>query len=148
MQTVKEPVSRRIRQAAIRAWSEPVSRVYLVLLAFCALWAMAGGAGLGDGSWLPRHLAVILTLPWLLAVHLFLVVTQVDTWLLGYNFYAESPALLFEPLWFVYCVAAGLLNASFLARMARSARRSATAPWVVPAVALCFFAALFALWHA
>ncbi|MCX5014172.1 hypothetical protein OG765_24765 [Streptomyces sp. NBC_00555] len=148
MHAVKETFPHRIRQTAIRAWSEPLSRAYLVLLAFCALWAMAGGVGLGDGSWLPRHLAVILTLPWLLAVHLFLVVTQIDTWLLGYSFYFESPAWLFEPLWVVYCLAAGLINAGVLARLARSARRSGTAPWVVPAAAVCFFAALLGIWHA
>ncbi|MBT2479780.1 hypothetical protein [Streptomyces sp. ISL-94] len=109
---------------------------------------MAGGAGLGEGSWLPRHLSVILTLPWLLVVHLFLAVTQVDTWLLGYSFYFESAAWLFEPLWAVYCLAAGLFNAGALARLSRSARRSGTAPWVVPVAAVCFFAALFGVWHA
>ncbi|MGW0750557.1 SCO4225 family membrane protein [Streptomyces sp. NPDC002587] len=145
---MKAPLPHRIGQTAIRAWREPVSRAYLVLLAFCALWAVADGAGLGDGSWLPRHLAVILTLPWLLAVHLFLVVTQVDTWLLGYSFYFESPALLFEPLWVIYCVAAGLFNANVLARLARSARRSGRSPWPVAAAAATFFAAMLALWHA
>ncbi|MGW7455811.1 SCO4225 family membrane protein [Streptomyces sp. NPDC054787] len=145
---MKEPLPRRIGQTAIRAWSEPVSRAYLVLLACCALWAVAGGAGLGDSGWLPRHLAVILTLPWLLAVHLFLVVTQVDSWLLGYSFYFESPAVLFEPLWVVYCAAAGLFNANVLARLSRSARRSGRSPWLVAAGAAAFFAAMLALWHA
>lgn len=147
MHTVN-PFPHRIRQTAITAWSEPVSRIYLALLAFCALWAVVGGAGLGEGSWLPRHLAVILTLPWLLAIHLFLVVTQVDTWLLGYSFYFESPAWLFEPLWMVYCLAAGLFNANALTRMSRSARRAGTPAWVVPIGAACFFAAMLVIWHA
>lgn len=148
MNTVKESLPRRVRQAAVRAWGEPVSRGYAVLLAFCALWALAGGVGLGEASWLPRHVAVVLTLPWILAVHLFLVVTQVDSWLLGYNFYFASPAWLFEPLWVVYCLTAGLLNARVLARASRSARRNGTPPWVVPVAAVCFFAALLGVWHA
>ncbi|MFF4426020.1 hypothetical protein ACFY04_35485 [Streptomyces sp. NPDC001549] len=138
----------RIRGAALTAWSEPLSRGYLVLLAVCAVWSMTGGVGLGENGWLIRNIAVVLTLPWLLAVHLFLVVTQVDTWLLGYSFYFESPAWLFEPLWVLYCLTAGLLNARLLARVSRSTREAGSAPWWVPMFTLAFFAGLFALWHA
>ncbi|MFE9630636.1 hypothetical protein [Streptomyces sp. NPDC006463] len=149
MPTVEKSLVLLVRQAAIRAWSEPVSRTYAALLAFCALWAMTGGVGLGDDvSWYPRHLAVILTMPWILAAHLFLVVTQLDAWLLGYSFYFESPAWLFEPLWAAYCLAAGLFNAAALARFSRSARTAGTSSWVVPAAAVCFFAALLGIWHA
>ncbi|MFB7051778.1 SCO4225 family membrane protein [Streptomyces vinaceus] len=145
---MKRTFAQRFGQAAVRAWSEPFSRAYLLLLGLCALWAVFGGVGLGDASWLPRQFAVILTLPWLLVVHLFLAVTQVDTWLLGYSFYFESPAWLFEPLWVVYCLAAGLVNAGVIARLSRSARRSGKASWLVPAAAVCCFAAVFGIWHA
>ncbi|MGW7104480.1 SCO4225 family membrane protein [Streptomyces sp. NPDC054838] len=65
----------KILETAVLAWREPVSRVYMALLAVCALWAVAGGIGLGEEWRLPRILAVILTMPWILFVHLFLVVT-------------------------------------------------------------------------
>ncbi|WP_327384745.1 SCO4225 family membrane protein [Streptomyces sp. NBC_01207] len=138
----------RIREAARTAWSEPLSRCYLVLLTVCAVWSTAGGVGLGENGWLIRNIAVVLTLPWLLVVHLFLVVTQVDTWLLGYGIYFESPAWLFEPLWVLYCLIAGLLNARLLARVSRSTREAGSAPWWVPMFTLLFFGGLFALWHA
>ncbi|MCX4959897.1 hypothetical protein [Streptomyces virginiae] len=138
----------RIREAAVTAWSEPLSRGYLVLLAVCAVWSMAGGVGLGEDGPLVRNIAVVLTLPWLLVVHLFLVVTQVDTWLLGYSLYFESPAWLFEPLWVLYCLTAGLLNARLLARVSRSTREAGSAPWWVPMFAVLFFTGMFALWHA
>ncbi|MFJ7588288.1 hypothetical protein ACIQZO_13070 [Streptomyces sp. NPDC097617] len=138
----------RIREAARTAWSEPLSRGYLILLAACAVWAMTGGIGLGENGYLARNIAVVLTLPWLLVLHLFLVVTQVDNWLLGHSIYFESPAGLFEPLWVLYCLTAGLLNARLLARWTRSAREAGSAPWWVPVFTVTFFAGLFALWHA
>ncbi|MEU7062719.1 hypothetical protein [Streptomyces sp. NPDC046161] len=70
-------------------------------------------------------------------VHLFLVVTQIDSLLLGYNFYFESPAWLFEPFFIAYCLAAGLLNAHLLGRWTRSSKRS----WPVPVCAVGFFRA-------
>ncbi|MEV8535756.1 hypothetical protein [Streptomyces sp. NPDC051211] len=133
----------KILETAVPAWREPVSRVYMALLTVCALWAVAGGIGLGEEWRLPRFLAVVLTMPWLLVVHLFLLVTQADWWLLGYSFYSDSPAWLFEPLWIVYCLTAGLLNARLLARWSRSAKR----PWSVPVCAVGFFAAVVTLWH-
>ncbi|WP_314251773.1 SCO4225 family membrane protein [Streptomyces kutzneri] len=141
-------VPARIREAALTAWSEPLPRGYLVLLAVCAVWSMTGGVGLGEDGWLIRSIAVVLTMPWLLVAHLLLVVTQLDLWLLGYNFYFESPAWLFEPLWVLYCLTAGLLNARLLARVSRSTREAGSAPWWVPMFTLVFFAGLFALWHA
>ncbi|WP_328962851.1 hypothetical protein [Streptomyces virginiae] len=137
----------RIREAVRTAWSEPLSRWYLVLLTVCAVWSTAGGVGLGEDGWLIRNIAVVLTMPWLLVVHLFLVVTQADTLLLGYGIYFESPAWLFEPLWLLYCLTAGLLNARLLARVSRSTREAGSAPWWVPMFALLFFVGLFALWH-
>ncbi|MFI5831495.1 SCO4225 family membrane protein [Streptomyces sp. NPDC051578] len=125
------------------AWREPVSRVYLAILAVCALWAVTGGIGLGEEWRLPRIFAVILTMPWILLVHLFLVVTQIDSLLLGYSFYFESPAWLFEPFFIAYCLAAGLLNAHLLGRWTRSSKRS----WPVPVGAVGFFAAAFAIWR-
>ncbi|MFJ6718774.1 MULTISPECIES: hypothetical protein [unclassified Streptomyces] len=133
----------KIFDAAVRACREPVSRVYMALLAVCALWAVAGGIGLGGQWWLPRVFAVILTMPWILLVHLFLVVTQIDTLLLGYSFYFESPAWLFEPFFIAYCATAGLLNAHLLARWTRSSKRT----WTVPVCAVGFFAAVFGLWR-
>ncbi|MFB7259674.1 SCO4225 family membrane protein [Streptomyces nojiriensis] len=138
----------RIREAARTAWSEPLSRWYLVLLTVCAVWSMTGGGGPGENGWLARSIAAVLTMPWLLVVHLFLVLTQADTWLLGYSIYFESPAWLFEPLWALYCLTSGLLNARLLARVSRSTREAGSAPWWVPMFTLAFFAGLFALWRA
>ncbi|MEV7561607.1 hypothetical protein [Streptomyces sp. NPDC089795] len=137
----------RIREAARTAWSEPLSRGYLILLAVFAVWAMTGGVGLGENGYLARNIAVVLTLPWLLVLHLFLVLTQVDTWLLGYSFYFEAPPWLFEPAWVLYCLTAGLLNARLLARVTRSTREAGSAPWWVPMFTVTFFACVFALWH-
>ncbi|MBT2470776.1 hypothetical protein J7E97_23640 [Streptomyces sp. ISL-66] len=148
MKLVGKATPDRIKKAAVLAWREPLSRVYVVLLAVCALWAMVGGAGLGEHGWLVRAVAVVLTMPWFLLVHLFLLITQVNSWLLGYDFYSASPGWLFEPLWVLYCATTGLLTARLLARWSRAARRAGTAPWVVPAVVFTFFAAVFAVWHA
>ncbi|MGW7098784.1 hypothetical protein [Streptomyces sp. NPDC054838] len=90
-----------------------------------------------------RIIAVILTMPWILLVHLFLVVTQLDSLLLGYNFYFDSPAWLFEPLFIAYCLTAGLLNAHLLGRWSRSAKRT----WPVPVCAVGFFTAVFTIWR-
>ncbi|MBT2449938.1 hypothetical protein J7F03_23260 [Streptomyces sp. ISL-43] len=147
MKPVNRIVPVRVKGTVISAWREPVSRAYLGLFAVFALWAAAGGTGLVAEWWPARHLAVILSMPWLLVVVLFLALARIDSWLLGYNFYFESPAWLFEPLWVVYCLAAGLLNARLLARWSRSARESGRTPWVVPVSAVAFFAAVFALWH-
>ncbi|MFJ3962958.1 hypothetical protein [Streptomyces sp. NPDC090036] len=52
-----------------------------------------------------------------------------------------------EPLWALYCLTAGLLNARLLARWSRSAREAGSAPWWIPMFAVAFFAGLFAIWH-
>ncbi|MCB5168343.1 hypothetical protein LG634_26405 [Streptomyces bambusae] len=145
--TVKRTPATRLRQTAAAAWSEPLARTYLVLVAGCALWAVAGGAGLGDAAWLPRQTVVILTLPFFLVVHLLLAATEIDHLLLGHSFYTDSPAWLFEPLYLLYVAVAGLLGARFLAAWTRSFRTSGTPPWVVPVSCALFVLGAFALWH-
>ncbi|MFE6461114.1 hypothetical protein ACFVP0_27115 [Streptomyces cinereoruber] len=146
--TEKTSLAARLHRTTALAWSEPVARTYLVLVAGCALWAVAGGAGLGDAAWMPRQAVLFLTLPFFLVVHLFLVITQIDSWLLGYNFYFESPAWLFEPLYLVYAVVSSVLGARFLARWTRSSRTFGTPPWVVPLVCAAFFVVVALLWYA
>ncbi|MFE6848523.1 hypothetical protein [Streptomyces sp. NPDC057686] len=133
----------KIIETAVLAWREPFSRVYMAVLAVCALWAVAGGIGLGEEWRLPRLLAVILTMPWFLVVHLFFVVTNADWALLGYSFYFDSPAWLFEPVFIVYCLTAGLINAHLFARWSRAAYR----PWSVPLYTTLFFVLVLIVWH-
>jgi hypothetical protein len=138
----------RIRGTLTRTWDEPASRGYLLLLGVCAVWAVTGGAGLGEESWRPRQAVVILTIPFFLVVHLLVAVTELDFAILGRSLYHETPARLFEPLFLLHVAVAGPLGARFIARWARRSRAAGRPAWVVPAWCALFFLAVLAVWSA
>ncbi|AXG77660.1 hypothetical protein DVK44_08070 [Streptomyces paludis] len=105
------------------------------------MWATAGALGfVEDPDSIARFLAVVLCMPWTLAVFLMIWISQIETWLLGYSFYAESPNWMFEPLWLVFCVVAVFLNARIISRLTRlAALRTGPSGQIVPLGLLGFF---------
>ncbi|MQS09194.1 hypothetical protein FNX48_019010 [Streptomyces sp. IF17] len=94
----------------------------------------------GEPGWVPRFLVVMLCAPWTqLVVVLAWLTGLVHLYSLtfGHEFWIESPPLLFEPLWLVFCAAAALVNARLLTAVHRAA---AGLPyggrWAAPLVAV------------
>lgn len=139
----------KIRRVMEDATSDRTSRVYLGIVAVLAIWASAGSLGLVYSDWTVRFLTVILCMPWTFVVFVMISLSHVEEWLLGYNFYHESPAWLFEPLWTVFWLSAALANARIIAALSRSAsRRPGVSPFLVPVGLLAFFSLIVLIWRA
>jgi hypothetical protein len=138
-----------IRRVAEDATSDWTSRAYLGIVAVLAIWASAGGLGLvEDPRGTARLLTIILCMPWTLVVFVVVGLNDGFYWLLGHNFYHESPAWLFEPLWTVFWPVAALANARTIAALSRSvSRRPGASPFQVPMGLLAFFALIALIWR-
>lgn len=139
----------KIRHVMDDATSDWTSRAYLGFVAVLAIGASAGGFGLvEDPRGTARFLAVILCMPWTLVVFVAVWLSHVEEWWLGYSFYHESPAWLFEPLWTVFWPVAALANARVIAALSRSvSRRPGASPFLVPMGLLAFLAFIALLWR-
>ncbi|MGW4818795.1 SCO4225 family membrane protein [Streptomyces sp. NPDC004227] len=137
------------RCAVEDATSDWTSRAYLGIVAVLAIWASAGGLGLvEDPRSTARFLAVILCMPWTFVLFVVVWLSHVEQWLLGYSFYAESPAWLFEPLWTVFWPVAAVANARIIAALSGSVlRRPGASPFLVPMGLLAFFSGIALLWR-
>ncbi|MFB7456579.1 MULTISPECIES: hypothetical protein [unclassified Streptomyces] len=130
------------------ATSDWTTRAYVGSVAVLGILASAEGLGLVDTDSTARFLAVILCMPWTLLVAAVVSLNDGFNWLLGYNFFADSPAWLFEPLWTVFWTAAALANARTIAALSRSAsRRPGVSPFLVPMSLLAFVSLIALLWR-
>ncbi|MFF0166439.1 SCO4225 family membrane protein [Streptomyces prasinus] len=142
-------VTLKIRSAVEDAMSDRTSRVYFGIVAVLAIWASAGNLGLVESSWMVRFLAVILCMPWTFVASVMIYLSHVEERLLGYSFYHEAPAWLFEPLWTVFWLSAAFANARIIAALSRSAsRRPGVSPLLVPTGLLAFFGLIVLIWRA
>lgn len=138
----------RIRRVAEDATSDWTTGPYLGSVAVLGVLASAEGLGLVGTDSTARFLAVILCMPWTLLVAAVVWLNDGLYWLLGHNFFADSPAWLFEPLWTVFWTMAALANARTIAALSRSvSRRPGVSPFLVPMGLLAIVSLIALLWR-
>ncbi|MFJ5152268.1 hypothetical protein ACIQCF_11915 [Streptomyces sp. NPDC088353] len=139
------PRTRRVAEDATSDWT---TGAYLGSVAVLGVLASAEGLGLVGTDSTARFLAVILCMPWTLLVAAVVWLNDGFYWLLGHNFFADSPAWLFEPLWTVFWTMAALANARTIAALSRSvSRRPGVSPVLVPMGLLAIVSLIALLWR-